>query len=179
LESHELLEFRRIAAYLYKQQSRWAESVELSKKDKLYKDAIETAAKSKKQEVAEELLNFFVSLKSKECFAATLYTCYDIVRPDVALELAWRNNFLDFAFPYLIQTVREYTSKVDQLVAEQEKRKKRPRKKKSELPSSFVAPEESYLNQVPQIAYYDQSQQYQQQQQQQFGYQQQQQYGQY
>lgn len=37
LEKHELLEFRRIAAYLYKNNNRWAQSVDLCKKDKLYR----------------------------------------------------------------------------------------------------------------------------------------------
>lgn len=37
LEKHELLEFRRIAAYLYMSNNRWAQSVELCKKDKLFK----------------------------------------------------------------------------------------------------------------------------------------------
>ena len=39
----------------------------------------------------------------KECFATCLFVCYDLIRPDVALELAWINNMLDFAFPYLLQ----------------------------------------------------------------------------
>lgn len=39
----------------------------------------------------------------KECFAACLYTCYDLLRPDVVLELAWRHQLMDFAFPYMIQ----------------------------------------------------------------------------
>lgn len=37
LEQHELIEFRRIAAYLYKINQRWAQSIQLCKKDKLYK----------------------------------------------------------------------------------------------------------------------------------------------
>lgn len=37
LEKHELLEFRRIAAYLYMSNNRWAQSVGLCKKDKLFK----------------------------------------------------------------------------------------------------------------------------------------------
>lgn len=37
LEKHELIEFRRIAAYLYKGNNRWKQSVELCKKDKLFK----------------------------------------------------------------------------------------------------------------------------------------------
>lgn len=39
----------------------------------------------------------------KECFASCLFVCYDLIRPDVALELAWVNNMIDFAFPYLLQ----------------------------------------------------------------------------
>lgn len=37
--------------------------------------------------------------------------CYDLLRPDVILELAWRHNIMDFAMPYLIQvsfTIRLY-----------------------------------------------------------------------
>jgi hypothetical protein len=39
----------------------------------------------------------------KECFASCLFICYDLIRPDVALELAWMDNMVDFAFPYLLQ----------------------------------------------------------------------------
>jgi len=151
LEKHPLLEFRRIAAFLYKKNARWAQSVELSKKDKLFRDAIETAAESKKTEVAEGLLEYFVSEGRKECFAAALYTCYDVIRPDVALELAWRHKLIDFAFPFLIQTVREYTTKVDELVKEAEK-KKQAEEKKAEGPQ--LVQEDMYINTMPQIAYY-------------------------
>ena len=37
LEKHELIEFRRIAAYLYKGNNRWQQSVELCKRDSLFK----------------------------------------------------------------------------------------------------------------------------------------------
>lgn len=40
LEKHELIEFRRIAAYLYKGNNRWAQSVDLCKKDLLYKASL-------------------------------------------------------------------------------------------------------------------------------------------
>jgi len=84
-----------------------------------------------------------------------LYSCYDVVRPDVVLELAWRNKIIDFAFPYLIQVVREYTGKVDQLFKELDKKKKEE-EKKQEQPHSFHHPggEELYMNTIPQIAYY-------------------------
>ena len=47
LEKHELLAFRRIAAHLYKVNKKWEDSINLSKSDKLYIDAIITASTSK------------------------------------------------------------------------------------------------------------------------------------
>lgn len=60
LEKHELLEMRRISSYIYKKAQRWRQSVALSKKDKLYKDAMETVSQSGDRTLAEELLVFFV-----------------------------------------------------------------------------------------------------------------------
>ena len=48
---------------------------------------METAAQSADPEIAEELLHFFVQEGQRECFAACLYTCYDLIKPDVALEV--------------------------------------------------------------------------------------------
>jgi len=81
----------------------------------LFKDAMEYAAESKNAEVAEELLAYFLDKKAYDCFAACLFQCYDLLHPDVILELAWKNNIMDFAMPYLIQVMREYTTKVDKL----------------------------------------------------------------
>jgi len=91
------------------------------KKDNLYKDAIDTAALSKDSKISEELLKFFVDQKKKECFAACLFTCYDLIHPDVGLELSWRFNYQDMAMPYLIQVLREYTFKVNELYKIKEK----------------------------------------------------------
>ena len=118
IEKHELLEFRRIAAYLYKKNKRWQQSVSLSKADKMYKDAIETTFSSGDPELSEELLRFFVSVQDRECFCATLYTTYTLVKPDVAIELAWRNGYQDFVMPYVIQ----YTRHLHERLAELEKR---------------------------------------------------------
>eukprot|EP01111_Echinosteliopsis_oligospora_P009445 TRINITY_DN2769_c0_g1_i2.p1 TRINITY_DN2769_c0_g1~~TRINITY_DN2769_c0_g1_i2.p1 ORF type:complete len:1719 (-),score=461.34 TRINITY_DN2769_c0_g1_i2:59-5215(-) len=143
LEKHEILEFRRIAAYVFKKNNRWAQSVELSKKDKLYKDALQTATESRDQSVAEDLLRFFVENGNHSGFAATLYTCYDLIRPDVAIELAWKNKIVDFAFPYIIQYVRD----VDSRIATLEKGLKIPKegdeildKKKAAAPEGFQQP---------------------------------------
>lgn len=120
LENHELLEFRRISAHLYKGAKRFEKSIELSKKDELWQDATETANVSADQALAESLLAFFVDQKLFECFAAALYTCYTLIRPDVVLELSWRNNLMDFSMPFMIQTLREYDEKLRGIVAKLE-----------------------------------------------------------
>merc|ERR1711934_370221 len=74
----------------------------------------------------------------KECFAACLYTCYDLIRPDMALEVAWRTGKLDFAMPYLVQVLREYTGRVDALDKKTQKREEAEEKAKS-APNDFVA----------------------------------------
>jgi len=73
LEKHELVFFRQIAANIYRKNKRWDKSISLSKQDKLFKDAIETAAMSGKSEVVEELLRY-VSLVMRHVVWAML-TC--------------------------------------------------------------------------------------------------------
>ncbi|KAJ6432493.1 hypothetical protein OIU84_019684 [Salix udensis] len=132
IEKHELLEMRRVAAYIYKKAGRWKQSITLSKKDNLYKDAMETASQSGDREIAEELLIYFIEQGKKECFASCLFVSYDLIRPDVALELAWMNNMVDFAFPYLLQFIREYTGKVDELVKDKIEAQKEIKAKEQE-----------------------------------------------
>ena len=115
LEKHELIEFRRIAAYLYKGNNRWKQSVELCKKDGLYKDCMEYAAESKQADVAEDLLLWFLEKKNYTCFSAVLFQCYDLIHADVVMELAWRHDIMQYAMPYFIQVTREYITKVDEL----------------------------------------------------------------
>jgi clathrin heavy chain len=135
LENHELLEFRRIAAHLYKKNKRWKQSIELSKLDGLFKDAIQTAYESKDTQVAEELLRYFVESGNRECFTACLYVCYELMRPDVVMELAWRHGLMDFAMPFMIQTMRELVNKVDTLEKQQaERQAKETTKEKPEGP---------------------------------------------
>ncbi|KAK9805974.1 hypothetical protein WJX73_010066 [Symbiochloris irregularis] len=118
LEDHELLEFRRISAHIYKSNLRWRKAVALAKRDNLFKDAMETVAQSGDADLAEELLRFFVDEGHRECFAAMLYTCYELIKPDVALEVAWTHGLTDFIMPYMIQTLKEMSGKVDTLMRE-------------------------------------------------------------
>jgi len=131
LEKHELVEMRRISALVYKKNKRYKQAIELSKGDKMFKDAMETARDSGNADLAEQLLRYFVEQDSKECFAACLYTCYDLIRPDVAMELAWRKNMTDFAMPYLVQVLREYTSRIDALDKKTQKKEEEEERQKS------------------------------------------------
>lgn len=74
---------------------------------------MEFAAESKNKEVAEELINWFLEHGNYDCFAAALFTCYDLLSPDVILEFGWKHKIMDFAMPYFIQVVKEYTTKVN------------------------------------------------------------------
>lgn len=119
LERHELLEFRRISALLFKRNRRYEQSVELSKQDGMFKDAIDAAAASGDGRLAEKLLRWFVEEKAdKECFTAALYACYGLVHADVALELAWRHRVMDHAMPFLIQHVRDVDSRLAEVEAQ-------------------------------------------------------------
>lgn len=63
----------------------------------------------------EELVKFFVEKKEKEYFAATLYTCYEYLRPDLVLEYAWRFNMYEFAMPFIIQMVSEMRTRENEV----------------------------------------------------------------
>jgi len=107
LATHELLEFRRISAYVYRCNKKWSQSIELSKNDRMWKDCIDTANESADSDTIESLLRFFCETSEKECFCAALYTCFTHVRPDVALELGWLNGYQHFIMPFLIQNMRQ------------------------------------------------------------------------
>ena len=115
LEKHELLEFRRIAATLYRENKRYEHSINLSKSDNMFRDAIETAAVSEDCKLCDDLLRFFMEQKDKESFSAVLYTCYNLVSADVALELAWRNRILDYVMPYMVQYLKDSSERLNEL----------------------------------------------------------------
>lgn len=127
LEKHELKDMRRVAAMIYSKNKKFKQSVELSKQLGTFDDAIRAARESQSAEFAENLLKFFVESGNKESFAACLYQCYDFLRPDVVMELGWRNGLMDFCMPYMIQVMREYHTKIEALdrkAAQKEERKK-------------------------------------------------------
>merc|ERR1719197_1960007 len=138
-EKHGLLQFRRIGAMLYKRSKKWAQSIALSKQDKVWDEAIDTAAESSDPALAEELLAFFVSEKLNACFSACLYTCYPLIRPDTVMELAWRHNLNDFAMPFLIQTMREMQLKLDKLIEKDRKKEEAAAEEKKKAEEALAS----------------------------------------
>jgi clathrin heavy chain len=137
LENHPLLEFRRISAYLFKVGKKWERAMAISKKDNLWSDTMETTADSGNPEMAEELLTYFVKEDNKECFAACLFVCFELIRVDVVLELAWRHSLTDYAMPFMIQAFRDFDTQIRQLNSkfksqEDVTRSEEEKKKKSE-----------------------------------------------
>ncbi|KAK2757809.1 clathrin heavy chain [Colletotrichum kahawae] len=132
LEKHDLIFFRQIAASIYRKNKRWEKSIALSKQDKLFKDAIETSAISGKNDVVEDLLRYFVDIGSRECYVGMLYACYDLIRPDLVLEISWRHGLTDFAMPYMINMLCQQTKELATLKADNEARKSREKEKEKD-----------------------------------------------
>jgi len=135
LESHELLECRRIASLLYRKNKKYQKSIELSKKDDLYQDAMETVSESGDQALAEELLRFIMTRQDKELVAAMLYNCYELIKPDVAMEVGWRCGLQEYVMPYFIQFVRDMSAKVEGVQKSTEDIKKKEETKAEEAAS--------------------------------------------
>lgn len=113
LETHDLLDCRRISALLYRKNKKYEKSIQVSKKDQNYKDAMETVAESQDSNLAEDLMREIMEKDDKELFAAMLYSCYSLIKPDVVMELAWRKNMFEFVMPYMIQTMKDLSVKVE------------------------------------------------------------------
>jgi len=125
LEKHDLVFFRQIAASIYRKNKRWDKSIALSKQDKLYKDAIETAAISSKTEVVEELLRYFVDIGSKECYVGMLYACYDLIQLHTVMEISWRHGLNDFTMPFMINYMSQQAATISELKKDNDDRKAR------------------------------------------------------
>lgn len=52
-----------------------------------------------------------------------LYACYDLIRPDVVLEISWRHGLNDFSMPYMINMLSQQMRTIDILKKDNEERK--------------------------------------------------------
>ena len=100
-----------------------------------------TAATSASVEVTEELLSYFVDIGNKECFAAMLYVCFDLLREDVVEELSWQHGLNDFYMPYKIQKKRSLVEKIAALEKQvKEQSQKEVQKEKEEAEAPILGP---------------------------------------
>lgn len=96
---------------------------------------METVAASQDPKLAEDLMRFLMNMEDRELFAAMLYTCYELVQPDVALEVAWRFGLMEYVMPYFIQFVKDISTRIDQVKKSTEDIKKKDEKQEQEAMS--------------------------------------------
>ncbi len=60
-----------------------------------------------------------------------LYACYDLIRPDVIVEMSWRNGLHDFTMPYMINLLCQQTKELAALSADNEARKAKEKEKET------------------------------------------------
>ena len=138
LEKLDMFEFRKIALALHRRNKRFAHAVEVAKENRLYREAIETTAESNDQDVVKSLLQFFVDEKLEECFAACLFTCYDLVPPHVAMEMSWKAGFKDSAMPFFIQTMHQMSTRMARLESALEEAQKGPNGHSAQARETFM-----------------------------------------
>lgn len=123
LESHDIIFFRQISASLFAKNKKFSKAISILKADKLWADLIKTTALSKSARIAHEVIDYCVETGNRECFAAILYSCYDIIEYDYILEVSWLHNLDNFVKPYIISVAAEQKSKINEVYLDLQKRK--------------------------------------------------------
>ena len=57
------------------------------------------------------------------------YTCYELISADVVLEVSWRYGMTDNAMPFMIQLMRDLSTRVEQVQKKHEEREKKEEEK--------------------------------------------------
>jgi len=122
LEHAQGIEYRRLAASLFRLNKKYEQAVEVSKRDKLWRDAIESASASKDPELVDFLSRYFLDNELREGFTAMLLACYEFFRPALALEYSWTYGVMDFSMPFFVQTMEEIGNRVMGLEEESRER---------------------------------------------------------
>lgn len=61
-----------------------------------------------------------------------LYACYELIRPDVIMEISWRHGLHDFTMPFMINFLCEQSRTIETLKKDNEERKAREVSQKTE-----------------------------------------------
>lgn len=64
-----------------------------------------------------------MDIGSRECYVGMLYACYELIRPDVILEMSWRHGLNDFTMPYMINMLSQQVQTIELLKKDNEERK--------------------------------------------------------
>eukprot|EP00920_Eleutheroschizon_duboscqi_P001051 GHVT01002565.1.p1 GENE.GHVT01002565.1~~GHVT01002565.1.p1 ORF type:complete len:201 (-),score=56.17 GHVT01002565.1:921-1523(-) len=109
---------RRLAVTLFRANSLFDEALKVCERDSDYTAAMCTVKESNCSALASRLLRCFAEEKKDgECFAACLVVAYELIPPDLALELAWKNGFTELAMPYFIQVMQHQSLRIGALEA--------------------------------------------------------------
>ncbi|MES1923257.1 hypothetical protein MHBO_004801, partial [Bonamia ostreae] len=111
LKNHPLRKFRAISAQLFNKNGDFEKALELLKNDEMYEEMIKTVSLSKSRNRAEDLLSFFIKQENEYFVAATLFDCRSLIRPHVAIEVAWKKGMSECAMPFVIQSVFNFEKK--------------------------------------------------------------------
>jgi len=146
LEKHKLIDMRQVSIKLFYRSGKYEHAIALSKREKLWKSAIDAASASEDPELIEELALYFLDNTLFECFTALLYTAYQSFPVDVAAELAWSRGKLPFFMPFMIQAVHEVGHRLMKLQQERVEDREREQRAKQQ--------EEDEVNDDPSILLY-------------------------
>lgn len=140
LETHELIQFRRLSSRLFARSGRHEKAIEMAERDQLYEDMIYAIAESEDGELAELYADRFANNGMRECFTVLLYACYEFFPPDVAMEYAWKGDMREFAMPFLIQTLAEAGKRLGGLEEERRTKREIEELEKAEEEEQFIDP---------------------------------------
>jgi clathrin heavy chain len=129
IEGLENAEFRRISMLIYRKNKKFKESIQICLSEGLFKEAIESAAESKDQTIVEALLKKFAKDKRGQWFTICCYYCYEQLRPDVVMELAWAYDLKDFGMPFFIQLFSDISTNLESVKKKHEEREQKEKEK--------------------------------------------------
>lgn len=133
IEGLENAEFRKISMLIYRKNQKHQEAVQICLSEGLFKEAVEAAAESKDQKLVHALLKRFAKDRRGEWFTIACYYCYDLLKPDIVMELAWTYDLKDFGMPYFIQLCSDLSSNLESVKKKHEEREKKEEEAQEKL----------------------------------------------
>lgn len=67
-----------------------------------------------------------------------LYACYDLIRLDVIMEIAWRHGLTDFTMPFMINFMSQQASTIAELKKDNDERKAREKSQVQETDNTPI-----------------------------------------